>query len=161
MTTVALYARVSTDEQFTDNQVPVLEKWAKDRGWDIYKTYQEDASAWKAGRQHELAELLKDARMGNFKIVLIWALDRICRGGPSAIFPLLNSLNSYGVKVFSLQEHWTEQPDGPMYELLISLYSWIANEESKRRSERTKAGMLRAKEKGTRSGRPAGRPRKT
>ena len=157
---VAIYCRVSTDEQHKENQLPVLEEWSKNRGWEVARIYQEDETAWKAGHQKELAELLKDARLGQFKIVLIWALDRICRGGPREIFPLLGTLSSYGVKVFSNQEPWTEQPEGPMYDLLISVYSWVARMESQRRSERTKLGMLRAKEKGTKSGKAIGRPKK-
>jgi DNA invertase Pin-like site-specific DNA recombinase len=157
---VVIYTRVSTDEQHKENQLPVLEEWAKNRGWEVIKVYQEDESAWKAGHQKELAQLLKDARMGGFKIVLIWALDRICRGGPREIFPLLETLSGYGVKVFSNQENWTEQPEGPMYDLLISVYAWVARMESQRRSERTKLGMIRAKEKGTKSGKAIGRPRK-
>lgn len=156
----AIYARVSTDEQHTENQIPVLEDWAKKRGWEIVKVYAEDATAWKAGHQKELAQLIKDARKGEFKLVIIWALDRICRGGPSEIFPLIKTIHSYRVQVYSLQESWTEQPEGPMYGLLISIFSWVAEMESKRRSERTKAGMARAKEKGTKSGNPIGRPRR-
>ena len=148
---VAIYARVSTDEQHTENQIPVLENWAKQRGWEVVRTYAEDDTAWKAGHQKELAQLLKDARKGEFKIVIIWALDRICRGGPSAIFPLIGTIHSYGVQVYSLQESWTEQPEGPMYGLLLSIFSWVAEMESKRRSERTKAWIVRAKELGTKS----------
>ena len=32
---VAIYARVSTDEQTVDNQSSVLKKWAADRGWGL------------------------------------------------------------------------------------------------------------------------------
>jgi putative DNA-invertase from lambdoid prophage Rac len=157
---VAIYARVSTEEQTTENQSPVLEGWAKSRGWEVVKIYQEEASAWKAGRQKELARLLEDARHGEFDIVLVWALDRLTRAGIPAIFQLLDSLASYQVKVFSYQESWTEQPNQPMYELLVSIFGWVAKQESQRRSERTKAGMLRAKEKGTKSGKAIGRPKK-
>jgi DNA invertase Pin-like site-specific DNA recombinase len=154
---VVIYARVSTDEQHTENQIPVLEAWAKQRGWEVVRIYAEDATAWKAGHQKELAQLIKDARKGEFKLVIIWALDRICRGGPSEIFPLIKTIHSYGVQVYSYQESWTEQPEGPMYGLLISIFSWVAEMESKRRSERTKAGMVRAAKDGKHIGRPKGK----
>ncbi len=156
MTKAVIYARVSTEEQHTENQIPVLENWAKQRGWEVIGISSEEESAWKAGHQRELAQLLKDARYGDFQLVLIWSLDRICRGGPSEIFPLIKSFNNYGVKVFSNQEPWTEQPEGPMYELLISVYSWVAKMESQRRSERTKLGMARARAQGKNIGRPKG-----
>ena len=157
---VAIYARVSTDEQSAENQIPVLEQWAKQRGWEVCKVVKEDGSAWKAGHQPGLAQLTKDARKGDFKLILIWSLDRLCRGGADTIFPILNKLASYDVKVFSYQESWTEQPSSDMYKLLISIFAWVAEMESKRRSERTKLGMIRAKEKGTKTGKAIGRPRK-
>ena len=52
---VALYARVSTGEQSTDNQIPVLERWARDRYFEVIACYIESESAWKAGHQKELA----------------------------------------------------------------------------------------------------------
>lgn len=150
---VAIYARVSTDEQTLENQIPVLEKWAKERGWEIVKIYAEDATAWKAGHQKEFAQLLKDARMGNFKLVLVWALDRLTRAGIGEMFHLMNTLNTFGVSVFSYQEPWTEVPN-EIRPLLISIFAYVANRESERRSERTKAGMARAKKEGSAVGRP-------
>jgi putative DNA-invertase from lambdoid prophage Rac len=155
-----IYCRTSTDEQHKENQLPILEKWAAGRGWEVRRIYAEDVTAWKSGHQKELSQLLKDARMGQFKLVLIWALDRLCRGGPAVIFPILETLSTYGVKVISHEEPWTEQPEGALYELLISVYSWVAKMESQRRSERTKAGMERAKIFGTKSGKKIGRPKK-
>jgi len=64
MDKVAIYARVSTGEQTTDNQVPVLEDAVTRRGWEVYKIYEEEASAWRAGHQKELKELLKDVNRG-------------------------------------------------------------------------------------------------
>ena len=55
----------------------------------------------------------------------------------------------------SFQEPWTEV-DGPLNEVLYSLVAWMAQYESQRRSERTKAGLERAIKAGKRLGRPAG-----
>lgn len=63
-----IYSRVSTTEQSTDNQTPVLEAWAKQRGFEVVGIYQEAESAWKAGHQKELARLLADIRDGRRKI---------------------------------------------------------------------------------------------
>ena len=43
--------------------------------------------------------------------------------------------------VWSLKEPWTETVDPRMAELLASLYAWMPAEESRRRSERTRAGL--------------------
>ncbi|MFC2004751.1 recombinase family protein [Chloroflexota bacterium] len=47
----ALYVRVSTTYQSTDNQLPVLETWAKQRGFKEVATYSENESAWRNGHQ--------------------------------------------------------------------------------------------------------------
>ena len=152
---VAIYARVSTEEQTTDNQLPALYKLAENRGWEVVKVYTEEASAWKAGHQKELKALLKDASYHRFDIVLIWALDRLTRQGIGSIMNLVHTLKGYQVNVISLQESWTEQM-GPMADLLFAITGWVAEFESKRRSERVKAGLAAKRARGEPMGRPEG-----
>ena len=52
---VCVYARVSTEDQTTENQVRELEEWIKRRGWEIVNIYRENETAWKAGHQKEWA----------------------------------------------------------------------------------------------------------
>ena len=129
----------------------VLKDMAARRDWEIYQIYQEEESAWRAGHQKELAKLIEDARAGKFKVVLCWALDRLSREGPLAIMTLVDRLSKYGVKVISYQESWTEAP-GELYDILLAIAGWVARMESQRISERTKAGMERARKYGTKSG---------
>ncbi len=151
----AIYARVSTNQQDTANQTSVLIEWAKQRGWDVVNRYEESETAWKAGHQRELARLKQDAARHRFSIVLVWALDRLSREGALAILQLVNTLKAYGVRVISYQESWTEAP-GELAEVLYAIAGWVARMESKRRSERTKAGMARARAHGKVLGRPQG-----
>jgi len=88
-------------------------------------------------------------------VVLVWALDRLSREGAAAILNLVNILKVYGVRVISYQEPWTEAP-GEIGEVLYAIAGWVAKMESKRRSERTKAGLERALRQGKRLGRPRG-----
>lgn len=155
MTTSAIYSRVSTGEQDTENQTLVLKQWAERRNMELVEVYLEDQTAWKAGHQRELARLVRDAKRRNFDVVLVWALDRLSREGPLAILTLVNRLGRYGVNVLSYQEPWTEAP-GELGELLLALAGWVAKAESQRRSERTKAGLARAKHQGIKLGRPPG-----
>ncbi len=152
---VCIYSRVSTGEQETKNQSIVLSDWAKQRGFEVVSIYQEEESAWKAGHQRELANLITDARRRKFQVVLVWALDRLSREGALAILSLVHKLSLYGVKILSYQESWTEVP-GEIAELLYALTGWVARMESQRRSERTKAGLARVKAQGRRLGRPPG-----
>lgn len=150
-----IYARVSTEEQTTENQIPVLQKMAAERGWEVVNIYAEEVSAWKAGHQKELKELLKKASFHAFDILLVWALDRLTREGIGSIMQLVNTLRTYRVQVVSYQEPWTSQ-DGGMADLLYAITAWVAEFESKRRSERIKAGLARRKDKGLPIGRQLG-----
>ncbi len=82
----------------------VLEEWAKQRGWEVVKVYEECESAWKAGHQLGLAQLKTDAARRRFDIVLVWALDRLSREGALAILSLVSRLKQYGVRIISYQE---------------------------------------------------------
>jgi putative DNA-invertase from lambdoid prophage Rac len=96
----------------------VLTDWAGQRGYEVFKVYEEQESAWKAGHQRELSQLLDDARKRKFEAVLVWALDRLSREGPLAILSLVNRLKICGV--ISYQESWTEAP-GELGELLYAI----------------------------------------
>jgi putative DNA-invertase from lambdoid prophage Rac len=148
----AAYIRASTSEQETINQLPALEEYAKRRGFEIVQVYSENETAWKAGHQAELARLCEDARKGKFEVVLVWALDRLSREGALAILSLVDRLKRYGAKVISYQESWTEAP-GDLADVLYAITGWVARMESHRRSERTKAGLERAR----REGKPIGK----
>jgi len=153
---VAIYLRVSTAEQDPSNQLPVLETFAENKGWQIVQVYQEAESAWKAGRQAELQRIFEDCRNGiRFDVLLVWSLDRLSRQGIAAVLNLIQLLKLYGVQVISLNESWTET-EGPMKELLYAVFAWAAQYESKIKSERTLAGLARAKAEGKTLGRPKG-----
>ena len=153
---VAIYARVSTEDQTTENQIRELEDWTKRRGWEVLTIYRENETAWKAGHQKEWGRLKADARMRNFDAVVVWALDRVTRQGVSYLFQQIQALHQYDVKLISMQEPWTEIP-GDFIEIYFALAAFIASYESKRRSDRTKAGMDRARAEGKHIGRPKGK----
>lgn len=161
---VAMYCRVSTEEQDTENQLLALGKLAQDRGWKVVEVYQEEASAWKDGHQRELSRLLVDASRHRFNAVLVWAPDRLTRQGVGAILQLVNTLRTYKVRVISRQESWTEQSNEAMEDLFYATVGWAAKFESDRRSERIKAAMDKRRKKGLPVGRLKGakdrKPRK-
>jgi len=148
-----IYARVSTYQQDTNNQVAALKAWAKQRGYEVMAVYRENESAWKAGHQSQLSKLILDAKCHHFDVVLVWALDRLSREGAAAILNLINTLKP--IRVFSYQEQWTEAP-GIVADILYAITGWVARMESERRSERTKAGLVRVKAQDKRLGRPKG-----
>lgn len=154
---IACYIRVSTSEQTAENQLPAIKDFCKAHWWPEPEVYQENESAWRAGHQHELARLLRELRTGKrkFERLVIWSLDRLSRGGISELFGLVHSFRNYGCQVVSVQEPWLESA-GPAGELLMAVTAWVAEFESSRRSERTKAGLVRAGLEGRHPGRPDG-----
>jgi DNA invertase Pin-like site-specific DNA recombinase len=103
-----------------------------------------------------LGQALADARLGRFEVMLVWALDRVSREGVEATLAILRRFAGHGTAVWSLKEPWTETADPRMAELLASLYAWMAAEESRRRSERTRAGLGRREREGLPVGRQPG-----
>jgi DNA invertase Pin-like site-specific DNA recombinase len=156
----AIYIRVSTKEQETKNQLDVLNKWAADKGLQVTNVYQESESAWKDGHQAAFAELMEDATHYRFDYVLVWALDRLSRGGPLAVLQIIDRLKKKGVKLLSIQESWIEAP-GELGDLLYAIVAWVARFESQRLSERVKAGQARARNEGKHMGRPLGKKDKS
>lgn len=157
---VAIYARVSTEEQQVENQYADFRKWILSHGvnWDDVNYYAENESAWKQGHQHELSIALKELRTGKrkFDVFLVWALDRLTREGSAATLDLVNTFKLYGVRVISIKEPWTEV-EGPMAELFYSIIGWVAKFESDRKSERVKAAHAKLREQGKHIGRPKGK----
>ena len=154
MTKAAIWLRVSTDEQTTENQQRPLEEYAERRGLEVVTVYDiSSTSAHRGAQQGFLKEVLYRARRGHFQVLLCWALDRLSREGPEQTLQIVRRFGEVGCDVWSLQEPWTEV-SGPERELLLSIAGWLAHSESQRRSDRTKAGMARAKEAGVHVGRP-------
>lgn len=150
---VAIYARVSTEEQTEENQILALTEWAENREFQVVEIYKESGSAFQGNDLLELKRMLNDARLGKFKKILVTSLDRLTRKGATALGNLLAQIETYGVHVVSKQQDWTDVPDA-IYPLLISIYGFWGQYESQMISVRTKAGMERARLQGKHLGRP-------
>ncbi len=150
-----IWLRVSDPGQHTDNQFPDLQAWAERRDLEVVKVYQVQESAWRGAHQKHLTQVYRDARAGQFQILMVWALDRLSREGPLGTLQIVHRLGQFGVQVWSYQEPWTEA-GGELLDLLLAIAGWVARMESNRRSERTKAGLARAMAQGKRLGRPPG-----
>jgi DNA invertase Pin-like site-specific DNA recombinase len=155
---VAIYARVSTRDkgQSTDNQLPDLRRYAEVQGWTIYKEYAEEESGGTANRSKFL-QLFADAHQRKFDLVLFWSLDRFSREGVLPTLQHLNLLESYGVGFKSYTEQYLDST-GIFKDAVISILAVVAKQERVRLSERTKAGLVRTKAKGTVLGRKAVAP---
>lgn len=148
--TAALYLRVSTTEQSTENQLPDLEQLAAARGLKIVAVYSENVSAVK--QRPEFEKMMRDAHRGRFGTLVIWSLDRLGRTMSGNMQAVLD-LDRRGVQVVSVREPWLTM-DGPVRALLVAVFSWVAEQERLQIAARVRAGIDRARRRGVRLGRP-------
>jgi DNA invertase Pin-like site-specific DNA recombinase len=153
-TRVAIYTRVSTigTGQDTENQAIQLREYATRQGWMISAEYVDHATGKHSDRD-AFRRLFDGASRREFDIVLVWALDRLSREGVLETFEHVRRLTNYGIAF----ESYTEQhfrTTGPAGELMLAIAAWIAKQERIRISDRTKAGLERARRQGKVPGRP-------
>ncbi len=166
---VALYLRVSTEDQEISGQERELKDEAARRGWVVVATYSEKVSGTGKVQRHEYDRLMRDARRPDrpWDHLLVWALDRFSRESTfTRATQAVLDLEKAGVHFHSLKEPTLDTPpDGTPNlgrDVLLALLPVISSFESKRRSERVRVAMRDIKEgrRQTRSGRPPGRPRR-
>jgi putative DNA-invertase from lambdoid prophage Rac len=156
ITKCAIWARVSGSDQLTENQLTVLRAWAARRGLEVAAEFVTEDSAWATtggnGKGAEFdkarAGLLNGARLGHYQVVLIWALDRLSRRGQEDTLTTLRQLAEYDTDVWSHEESWLQTGSPEVRSLLVGIFAWLAEQESKRRSARIKAGMATRRAKG-------------
>jgi DNA invertase Pin-like site-specific DNA recombinase len=154
---VAIYARVSTDDKGQDpeNQLRELRAWCSNSGHVIIQEYIDRQSGRRgADKRQQFAALLDAAAKKKFDCVLFWALDRFSREGMTQTIAHLQRLTSYGVAFHSYTEPHLSTDNELVRNILLALLSSLAKLEAQKISERTRAGMARAKAKGIKIGRP-------
>lgn len=154
---IAIYARVSTLDKGQDpeNQLRELRAWCANSGHTISREYVEATSGRKgADKRKQFAALFEDAAKRKFDCVLFWALDRFSREGMAQTIVHLQRLTSYGISFHSYTEPHLATDNELVRNILLALLSSLAKVEAQKISDRTKAGMARAKAKGMKIGRP-------
>ena len=131
----AIWARVSTGDQETANQLAALRAEADRRGLEVAAEYVlEGVSAWTGAHREQLRQALDDARAGRFEVLLVWARDRLERGGIEPTLRVMRQLRERGVLVVSLQEPWTGA-GREMQELLTAVMARMESAASAHRHE--------------------------
>lgn len=149
---IALYLRVSTDKQETENQAIQLREFATKQGWQIVREYCDYETGSKSDRA-EFKRMFEDASKHKFDLLLFWALDRLSREGVLETLQYLNRLTGHGVAWRSFTEQFFDSC-GPFRDAVIAIMATLAKQERVKRSERTKAGLERVRAAGKTLGRP-------
>jgi DNA invertase Pin-like site-specific DNA recombinase len=150
----ALYSRVSTKDkgQDVENQLRQLREFCQRQGWTVVREFVDHASGKKSDRE-EFQALFAAASRREFDLVLFWSLDRFSREGVYVTLQHLQRLTTYGVGYRSFTEQYLDSC-GLFKDAVISILATIAKQERVRLSERTIAGLQRARGKGRIGGRP-------
>src|SRR5918992_963971 len=136
------YARVSTQEQTLNLQRDALEKA------ECSKIFTDTASGAKTERIG-LDEALTYVRKGD--TLVVWRLDRLGRSLPHLITTLTH-LEEQGIGFQSLTEHIDTTTSGG--KLIFHIFGALAEFERNLNKERTQAGLVAARARGKRGGRP-------
>jgi putative DNA-invertase from lambdoid prophage Rac len=147
---VGLYARVSTHDQKTlPMQMRAMREYATKRGWEIAVQIKEVGSG---AVERELREkLMAAARRREIDVVLVWRLDRWDRSLADLVVTL-KELSELGVGFVSLTEALDlTTPTGRAMAGLLSVFAEFEHEILR---ERIRAGIVEARRKGIRLGRP-------
>jgi DNA invertase Pin-like site-specific DNA recombinase len=157
---VALYSRVSKEEVSSDgtlqdpeNQLIPMRKYCEAMGWEISAEFIDRASGGDSNRP-DFQRMMGRVRQKHFDIIVIWSLDRFSREGITNTLSYIEQLKSYNTGLVSLQESWLNTTQKGVAELLLAIFSWVAGEEKRKISERTKAALQKLKDKGQKLGRP-------
>lgn len=152
---VALYARVSTDSQSTENQLLELRAYCAARGWSIRQEFIDDGISGAKTSRPGLDAMMIAARRRQIDAVVVWKLDRLGRS-LGHLVTLLDELTSLGVAFVSLGE--AIDMTTPAGRLQAHILSAMAEFERARIKERVHAGIARARQQGKRLGRRRSTP---
>jgi DNA invertase Pin-like site-specific DNA recombinase len=155
---VAIYLRVSTTDQTTENQRRELEAVADRHGWIVAQVYEDAGISGAKGRHSRpgLDALMKAVSRREIDMVLAWSVDRLGRS-LTGLLELLAELHAKRVDLYLHQQGLdTSTPSG---KAMFQMMGVFAEFERAMIRERVLAGIARARASGTRSGNPIGRPR--
>lgn len=151
--TVAIYARVSTADQNANLQLEQLRDYAAKRNFTVYREYVDQITGLVESRKKHTAydELLKDAQMLRFQVVICWKFDRFAR----SLVALLQALKIFeALHIDFISVTQAIDTTTPMGRFFFSLVGAFAEFERDLISERSKIGIESARSRGVVFGRP-------
>lgn len=156
MKKVAAYCRVSTDNEDQANSLISQQKYftdyiARQPDWELYKVYvDEGITGTSTKKRKAFNSMIEDAQMGMFDFIITKEISRFARNTLDSIF-YTRKLKDLGIGVMFMNDNInTIDADA---ELRLTIMSSIAQEESRKTSERVKWGQKRRMEQGVVFGR--------
>ena len=148
---IVYYGRVSTEHEA---QLEALEKqmqWYEDQtkyhpNWTVVGRYiDEGITGTLAKKRHAFMQMIEDAKRRKFDLIVTREVCRFARNTVDTLV-LTRELRNYGVEVYFVSDNiWTMDGDG---ELRLTIMATLAQEESRKISERVRAGQAISRENG-------------
>lgn len=149
---VAIYTRVSTQDQTNENQLIELREYCQRNNYEIAGEYSDTISGTKSSRP-ELDKMLQTMRSKSFEAVIVYKFDRLGRS-TIHLLQVLEEMRSKGIRLIATSQNIdTSTPTGKLF---FTIFSGIAELEREMIIERTMLGLKRAKSQGKKLGRPSG-----
>ena len=150
---VAIYVRVSTASQTTENQLIELTEVCERNKWHITNIYNETISGTKSvDERAELNRMLQDASRKKFSKVVVWSVDRVGRSMKHLV-TVLSQLKDLGCDIYSYKQAIdTSTTMGSSFFHMVGIFAEL---ENNMRKERQKIGIKRALSQGVKFGRRA------
>jgi DNA invertase Pin-like site-specific DNA recombinase len=150
----AIYSRVSTDSQTTENQTRELRVYAARMNYQIVAELSDNGISGSKGKKDRpgYARLCEMICRKEIDIVLAWSVDRISRS-MTDLLSFLAELKAKNVDLFLHQQNLdTSTPAGRAMFQLLGVFSEL---ETAILKERIHAGLNRARAEGRKLGRPS------
>ena len=147
---VAALVRVSTHEQSVGAQREAIRRWADAQGLRV-RYYAEEGVSGASRRRPVLDQVLADARAGKFETLVVFDLSRLARDVARLVL-VLDELHAVGVRLVSVRE--SLDFGGPMGRAMAALLGAVAELERANIRERVRAGIVAARVRGQRFGKP-------
>lgn len=147
---VALYIRVSTQEQATEGysvgeQTDRLKKYAEAMSWDIYKIYVDPGYSGGNTDRPGLNDMIKDVESGEIDKVVVYKLDRLSRSQLDTLYLIEKVFLANDTDFVSMSENFdTSTPFGRAMIGILAVFAQLEREQIKERMSMGKEA--RAKE---------------
>ena len=148
MLKVATFSRTSTDNisqsKSIENQEDVYKSWIEKNNCVLYKNYiDEGISGTKGKYRVEWKELIQDGKEKKYDILLSKSYSRFGRNMVETL-SAIKELREAGIRIIFIEDNLDSTKDTTNF----GLFSWLAEMESKKTSERIKTVFDNFKEKG-------------
>ena len=153
---VAAYCRVSTDKEDQENSFDSQQRYfrqyiERNPDWELYEIFADEGiTGTNTRKRKEFNRMVACAANGDFDLIITKEISRFARNTLDSIY-YTRELKKHGVGVIFLNDN-INTLDGDA-ELRLAIMSSIAQEESRRTSERVKWGQKRRMEQGVVFGR--------